>query len=293
MRILITILHHWNPNGGGRHQSLRSNPLPRIQALQSLILAFTRFGSNQFHLNLEDQAAYPANISKSVHIDLHVLTDGKNHVLDQLDNSFNACIERVASTVEQPLMLGFKAQQHLALNLSDQYDLYGYFEDDVIVHDPYFFLKVKRFAEYLGAQNVLLPQRYELMSHPSSLNKLYIDGQLPRHDINELIPSPPPSVLMLDGLLGPISFESPSNPHAGCFVLTHQQLHFWTQQPWWQDQDCGFVSPLESAATLGLLKSFKLYKPSFANASWLEVEHWGSGFLTLMARATRKKSTNK
>jgi hypothetical protein len=42
------------------------------------------------------------------------------------------------------------------------------------------------------------------------------------------------------------------------------------------------VSPLESAATLGLAKTFRLYKPVMAQASWLELQHWGTSFHCLL-----------
>ena len=39
------------------------------------------------------------------------------------------------------------------------------------------------------------------------------------------------------------------------------------------------VGPLESAATLGVMRTFRVYKPADANAAFLELEHTGSGFL--------------
>jgi len=40
---------------------------------------------------------------------------------------------------------------------------------------------------------------------------------------------------------------------------------------------------------LGLLKTFQLYKPVFAQAAWLEAQHWGTSFLGLMAHATPQR----
>ena len=34
-----------------------------------------------------------------------------------------------------------------------------------------------------------------------------------------------------------------------------------------------FISPLESAATLGIMKNFNVYKPDYSCASFLEMEH--------------------
>jgi len=59
-------------------------------------------------------------------------------------------------------------------------------------------------------------------------------------------------------------------------------LQYWTQQHHWLDGDCSWVSPLESAATLGIAKTFRLFKPVMAQASWLEIQHWGTGFHCLL-----------
>ena len=59
-------------------------------------------------------------------------------------------------------------------------------------------------------------------------------------------------------------------------------MHHWIKQPHWQDGDCSWVSPLESAATLGVAKTFRLFKPVMAQASWLEIQHWGTSFHCLL-----------
>jgi hypothetical protein len=49
-------------------------------------------------------------------------------------------------------------------------------------------------------------------------------------------------------------------------------------QPHFGDQDCSFVSPLESAATLGILKTFPIYKTFGRDMGWLEIEHLDTRF---------------
>ena len=61
----------------------------------------------------------------------------------------------------------------------------------------------------------------------------------------------------------------------------------WVEDDCWQDGDCSYVSPLESAATLGLIKMFRLYKPAFACASWLEIQHWGTSFSSLVGGSVK------
>ena len=43
--------------------------------------------------------------------------------------------------------------------------------------------------------------------------------------------------------------------------------------------DTSFHGPLESAATLAMLKTFQLLKPSLANGRFLTVEHGGRNFM--------------
>ena len=286
MRILVAIVHHWNPEGSGRHQSLHPDPQPRIQALREQILAFSRLGRHQLHLDLADQAAYAANLDHRHQIDLHLVTDGSHHVIDQLDEPCRRRLTHVPMAPSDPLRLGFEAQRHLADQLDAGYDLLAYFEDDLIIHDPLFFHKIDRFIDVAGLESVLLPQRFELLPIPARIDKLYIDGAMPADELRPFLPDPAPPLQVDDGLCGAVTFESPRNPHAGCFVLRPDQLRHWSRQPWWLDGDCSFISPLESAATLGLLKTFRLYKPPYASALFLEAQHWGTSFLGLMAQAT-------
>ena len=289
MRILVAIVHHWNPEGSGRHQSLRPDPQPRIQALREQILAFSRLGRHQLHFDFADQAAYAANLEHRYQIDLHLVTDGSHHVFDQLDLPFRRRLTHVQTEPSDPLRLGFEAQRHLESHLDAGYDLFAYFEDDLIIQDPFFFHKIHSFVDWAGPGSVVLPQRFEVLPIPARIDKLYIDGAMPQDRLLIHLPDPMPPLRLEDSLCGEVKFESPRNPHAGCFVLRPDQLRYWSQQPWWLDGDCSFISPLESAATLGLLKTFKLYKPNFASASFLEARHWGTSFFGLMAHATSQK----
>lgn len=286
MRILVAIVHHWNPEGSGRHQSLRPDPQPRIQALREQILALCRLGRQQLHLDLADQAAYPANLDHRHQIDLHLVTDGSHHVLDQLDAPCRQRLTHVPTAPSDPLRLGFEAQRHLVSQLDAGYDLLAYFEDDLIIHDPFFFHKIHRFVHVADPESVLLPQRFEVLPIPARIDKLYIDGAMPADQLRQYLPDPMPPLRLDDAFGVDVTVESPRNPHAGCFVLRPDQLRHWSKQPWWLDGDCSFISPLESAATLGLLKTFKLYKPTYASALYLEAQHWGTSFLGLMAQAT-------
>jgi hypothetical protein len=68
-------------------------------------------------------------------------------------------------------------------------------------------------------------------------------------------------------------FERWPNPHSGSFFLTAAQMEKWASQPYFGDEDSSFAGPLESAASLGIIKTFRQYKPSPVNAGFLELEH--------------------
>jgi hypothetical protein len=281
VRILLAVVHYWNPEGGGQHGSLRPNPRPRIEAFQQLLLALQRVGGRQAQLNMVQMAAEPANRQLQHTVDIKVITDGEHHILDRLDPPYRGLFQMVITEPASARHLGFEAQRFLASRLDQPYDLYAYFEDDLIVLDPWFFRKIDWFRSQAGDDCLVLPHRIELAPEPHAVDRFFIDGPMPEQDLRRVIPEPQQAI----GAPWPgatLYFESPRNPHAGCFVLSGAQLHHWTQQPWWQDGDCSWVSPLESAATLGLAKTFRLYKPVMAQASWLELQHWGTSFHCLL-----------
>ena len=77
----VAIVHYWNPNGNGTHQSLRPNPSPRVQTLKAQIQSLRRLAGFSSLLHLEDRPVYRTNASSSIDIDIKIVTDGCNHVL--------------------------------------------------------------------------------------------------------------------------------------------------------------------------------------------------------------------
>ena len=285
MRILLASVHYWNPQGDGLHQSLRPDPQPRLQALQAQLLALRRLDQGQCQLHIAQRAVLPANEALRHQIDVRLITDGEHTVVDRLQPAYAAMVQEVVTHPAHGRLLGFEAQRFLASQLDAGYDLYAYFEDDLVVHDPLFFHKIHWFQGLMGGGSVLLPQRIELHREPHHVDRFYIDGPMSEADLRQLIPEPAPTVVA-QLPMGSAVFDSPANPHAGCFVLTAEQMRLWVDHPSWQDGDCSFVSPLESAATLGIAKVFQLYKPAFSHASWLEVQHWGTSFHQLIGNVS-------
>jgi hypothetical protein len=53
----------------------------------------------------------------------------------------------------------------------------------------------------------------------------------------------------------------------------------WASSPGFLDGDCSFAGPLESAASLGVMKNFRIYKPAYSNAGFLEIRHLHNRYL--------------
>ena len=282
MKILFSVVHYWNPDGGGKHQSLRPDPQPRIDALKQQLISLRRLGLNQSYLHLADRKAYPANTDFRSDISIHIITDGSNHVLDYLPQTFSNSYSKVECTPSNPLLLGFEVHKHLEKCLDEDFDWFCYLEDDLVIYDPYFLQKILWFENVCGADSVLLPQRVEFALEPNQVDRFYIDGPIDNQELCKLV-SPGP-VRLINSPAGSAAIQPALNPHAGCFFISRRQLEYWVSQPHWLDYDVSFVSALESAATLGLAKTFSIFKPCLSTAGWLEIQHYGNNFHTLLKK---------
>lgn len=281
MRILFTIAHFFQPDSKGKHASQRKNPQPRVQALRESITNLHQlFGKSQTIINIGQKLAFPANQFQHNKLDIIICTTQNCHLLEQL--SLPSHFYQHSSTQAEPMLLGFECQA-LLRDYLDKYDYYCFLEDDLIIHDPWFFVKLNWFTQQAGDFNLLQPNRYEL-SINNVTDKAYIDGDLlPR------VTAPFQNVQEQAELKGkimgiPITFHRALNPHSGCYFLNANQMAHWAKQAHFLDRDTSFVSPLESAATLGIMKTFRIYKTEPQQANFLEIQHFGTSFLSLIGR---------
>lgn len=291
MRILFTIPHFYQPkDNAAHHASQRKNPQPRIQALSECITSLHQvFGKSQYSLDLRRIQATPAHEDQACDIDVVVCTTGDHHLLDRLDIPQNLYIHH--PTKAESLLLGFECQAVLRDSLG-QYDYYCYLEDDLIVRDPWFFQKLRWFNNKAGEKALLQPNRYEIAPDREAM-KLYIDGDLRPELTNKF-----QNVQQMPELKGwimetPVLFRRTFNPHAGCYFLNRNQMIYWSRQPHFLDRDTSFIGPLESAATLGIMRTFRIYKPTTSNAGFLEVQHSGQGFLNLIGKQVKLARNNQ
>lgn len=269
MKILVTIAHYYKPSGGfyGSH---RADPKPRIQALTRAIGALHRdFGPKQGLLFPPTRQLLPSSADVTGKLDIVVCTVGDDHLLAEIP----AHLYRQHKTSAEPLYLAYEAHGVLKEALG-HYDYYCYLEDDIYLSDPYFFAKLEWFNKIGGEKAVLQPNRYEA-SVTDKVHKLYIDCPLNKPEQGEKWQENLKRRPKLEGrfLDRKIVFQRVNNPHAGCFFLTEAQLRRWVKQPHFTDRLKDFGGPLESAATLGIMRTFDSYKPARENASFLEVEH--------------------
>jgi hypothetical protein len=286
MRILAAIPHYYvepgaSPADGSRHGSLGGAPRPRVVALSACIASLHQlYGSSQHIIDQATRVALPANERIAGRVDVIVCTTGGRHLLECLPIPASAYVHNPTDC--PPLLLGFECHAVLRDRLGD-YDYYVYLEDDLIARDPWLFVKLKWFAAQLGDGVLLQANRYEV--GPLGLvHKAYVDGDLdvrvtaPFQNVDE-------SPIATGRLLGTtVNFLRARNPHAGCFFLNIRQMETWSRQPYFLDRDTSFIGPLESAATLGVMRSFRVYKPSPPSASFFEIEHFGTSFLGQLRR---------
>ena len=270
MRLLILIAHYFKASQGVSYLGSGDAPIAKIAALNAAIVALHRyFGPNRSSLNKDDlqgQSSFTGDV-----LDIVVMTRREGNLLEHIGIDNRAYSVNYCNC--DPEMLPFEAQR-IMHERSEEYDMYAYMEDDLVVDDPAFFSKIAWFAGEFGPRAILLPIRYELSSTglPAKISlsvRLSTDDQAPfrRREAPEIVCG------RWNGAYQ--SFVRPTNPHAGCYVLTSTQLSDWIASSTFFDRDRSWIGPLESGATLAVGKEFAIYMPSTPDPWFLQIEHYG------------------
>jgi hypothetical protein len=283
MRVLVVIAHFYRE----QPQSIYSSTNGRLkerrrETLQRVLLQWKALSGADCTsvLDINTKSFVPIR-EKSFSLDLVVLLNRDNHLLDRaFAEQFGIRIKNVET--EDTRMIPFAAHQVMKESVG-RYDWYVYSEEDLLLHDQLFFQKQSLFQAQFGPKRVFQPHRYELNGRARFL-KTYIDGDLRPGFIDPYLAQVPDahSALTLTVVGQPVTFVRTKNPHSGFFTLSAEQLQYWVSQPSFMDLDCSFVGPLESAATLSLLKSFSLYKPTIEDMAFLEIQHLDNKFSSMM-----------
>ena len=285
MRLLFAVVHYYKA-GDGRHGSLASNPSPRINALRCLILQLHRLYGQPVGLLNHRQRRVDGVEDGGGLVDLRICVTGDCHVLDRLKDCEGLYRQEICHP-ENPRLLGFEAQRVLleacaaAETSGKPFDYIAFLEDDILLTDADFFLKLRCFNRAFGDQYLLMPNRIETMENHGQLRRFYIDGDY-NPAASEAYRRSTGQLLCLHHLGEIVRFEQPSNLHSGCFFLNREQARTYAGSGHAAAIDTSFHGPLESAATLGMLKTFQLTKPVPENGRFLTVEHGGRNFMGLV-----------
>lgn len=278
MRLLFAIPHFFGagPPGKPGHGSLGPDPAPRLRALTDCLANLQQlFGRPQCVIDIARRTTTPTNHLTALVADVVVCTTGANHLLERVPLGPGYFTHR--PTDAAPPLLGFECHAALREWLG-VYDFYCYLEDDLLIRDPLFFVKLAWFNRAFGDAAVLMPNRYEV-ARDRIVHKAYVDGPVrPRASAAYQDVAAEPE-LAAEALGVRWAFRRTTNPHCGGFFLTARQMAAWSAAPHFLDGDTRFIGPLESAATLGVMRTFRVYKPADENAAFLELEHAGGGFL--------------
>jgi len=276
MRILLSIAHFFRAEEGSNHSSTDAHRRDqRAAAIRSVIDAWRGHYGPVSSINVWQKKFEPI-AGMADQLDIIVLVNGDNHLLDA-DYCRARGVRLYDAKLDNPRMLGFTAHRLFA-DARNIYDVFAFSEDDLRPTGNDLISRILAFQDDFGWRRVVFPNRYEWSSRGPAL-KTYIDGML-RPGLLAPFEAALPDERFLKGRQGArlVSFQRATNPHCGFFALTAEQLAHWMAQPQFGDQDCSFISPLESAATLGILKTFPIYKPFGRDMGWLEIEHMDTRF---------------
>ena len=275
MRILFAIPHYFAPKPAAFYGSERDAPEARALIVRRCLAGIRQtFSQSQALLDGRKRCFHPVNPQFTADVTIALCTTGQSDLVSHL----GGCGFEHVRTAAEPRHLGFECHKVLRAGLG-KYDYFAYLEDDLRIADALFFRKLAWFNTRFGEAALLQPNRFELADEPASY-KLYIDGNISdrvrtpgQQGIEEYRHIEAPAFGQV------MAFQRVDNPHSGCFFLNAAQLARWAAQPDFAVPSVDFAGPLESAATLGIMRHFRVYKPARENAAFLEIEHLDPRYL--------------
>jgi len=127
----------------------------------------------------------------------------------------------------------------------------------------------------------LQPNRIETSMDLTNIRTFFIDGNY-NPEATKKYRKRMGVELSMEYLGESINFRQPTNTHSGCFFLNKTQSEIYFRGDYWKLRDTSFHGPLESAATLGVMKQFQIVKPEVKNGQFLTVEHVGRNFIGMI-----------
>jgi hypothetical protein len=271
LRLLVVIPHYSGPPDPANNSPIIGaylEPLSRIAAVSETVAALHRhFGPfrNTF------EGAPLAQAGGGNVVDIVFVTMRGRHILDKL--GLEPSIFSVEYVDGPPTSIPFHVQRLLKERLG-RYDFYCLMEDDLAIHDPTFFAKLRWFQDTFGLQALLVPTRVEV-AYTGTPAKVVVDPCDIGKNIAPFRRAGQRAELSGVWNGGEYRFALPSNPHAASYFLTQEQLAYWVGHSTFDDRDASWMGPMESAVTLGIGKAFDIYKGAWPDPFFLEVFHYG------------------
>ncbi len=257
--------------------SSRHRPEVRAAILHRTVMTLHQtFGQAQCMMQLARRASEAANTSLRHELQIIICTVADRHLLCE-SKLPSASFEHVVCEVP-PLEIGFFCHRVLASH-ADSAAWFGFVEDDILVTDPLCLSKLDWFIQHAGADCVLQANRFERDSRMIA-TKAYVDGDLHPNLTTAFQNREVSTEFQLDAFGLTLRMVRPLNPNSSCFFLRQDQLKYWSQQSHCGQPSREFVGPLESAANLSLMRTFRVYKPAIENAGFFEVEHQSNQFIS-------------
>ena len=277
MKVIFAMPHYYKEKenaayGSSRGGQRQARSLALIQCISSLLSM--QKATEDLVLNIGEkgiQKAKSENNQESVEIDVNIFTDGKN-ILSPAIKIFGKTIKMHKAELNDSRHLPLKARDYL-IEKGDGYDLCIYMEDDLIIRDSQFLEKQKWIIERCKHKAVLMPHRTEWV--PMSMGqRLLVDGPL-RSEFIKRYCSPKTNIARGIFQGREVVFDQTDNPHSGLFCISGRQA---AELAKLKQPVEGFISPLETAATLTVLSRYTVLKPSWKNREFLWVEHGHPSF---------------
>jgi hypothetical protein len=283
MRILVTIPHYFRPRAG-KDAALRIgsalDPLARIDALNQMIVALHSHFGRRRH-GMASAKPLPGDKPTRDKLDIVILTVAGHNILDWVGLAKKSYEVRYLKI--SPWLLAHQAQRILR-ERAGGYDFYGYMEDDLIIHDPAFFEKLAWFQAEFGPERLLRPLRYEVTRRGTPA-KVALTYDLPKRLLRPFRRPGMRELLVAKWHGRDQSFELATNPHAGAYFVSDEQLRRWIAHRSFNRRDKSWLGPMESAGALSVGKVFDLYQSAAPNPWFLEVEHYGARYAARAAPA--------
>lgn len=282
MRILVVLAHYYKQNHEWKHACGLYAPEERARVVSEAINSLYRlFVLNNmctyYDGNHDGRSAFRLEQSNQYYKhELKVIictTSSGEHLLNCLtvpQDSF----QWVKVNIDDPRYLPYSCHRVLYNEFMNTrgYDYYCYMEDDCIIRDELFFQKLKWFETTFGSKNILQPHRYSVTTSPE-YKKVYGEPELAESYISYWVDLKKNPQLSAEVLGEQITFYKTRNPHCGAFFLSDKQFEIMCNTKGYGQLEAEFESPIESAATLMLMRAFNVYRVDFKWASFFEMEH--------------------